>query len=131
MSEYEPSVSVNPDRLFMLSATEDDVILLGLYFGDDAQDCEDCVLYITRELFRNALEEWLDRKAEYREMWNSWCGVGSIVFEELSENPKPSYLARCLVDDTRDYDVEDTRWGEMVEVRTFRASTFIVDMEHG
>ena len=128
MLEEDSMVSISPDDLLILSATKDDVILRGSYYNGD--DFSTCILYITRTLFHEALDEWLNRKQDYSELWNGeFCGVGAIYFEGLTERPDGAHLLQALAEPEKND--SDFAWGTMVDVRSFTASSFSVDMEHG
>jgi hypothetical protein len=116
------TIHVNPDSHFILSATEGTVILLGWdYDGDKA---EPAVLHVTRHTFQRAMSGWLDGKANYNSM-GSWAGTGDICFEDVIDWPTGAHLRKGLVDyKTRSPD-------KMIDVKAYKGSTFIVDMEHG
>lgn len=130
MEKEDDYVGVSPDGdMFILSATKKDVILkVNLNFEEDNV----CILYVDRKLFRKAFDGWLDRKAEYNRSYNGeFCGQGSIYFEGLVELPAGAYLSRFMLEDTNDWDEDSDKWGERVDVKSYRATSFCVDMEHG
>lgn len=109
-------VTVNPDEKHILAATHDEVILQG-YIGDD---CELCVLIVSRPAYHAAIHGWLDGKAEYFRDTKEFAGVGSILF---SAQPVAALERSCfLYDDMRD---------KTIPVPAYSAETFTVDMEHG
>jgi len=125
-------VSIHPDGHHILSATDKKVILLGYYSTEENYD--PCVLYITRKLYHNAIDSWLDHKADYNQRYDGdFCGVGVIYFENIKELPHGAHLAKCIVEDASEWDPDDgsINWGGQGGVKIFKASTFSVDMEHG
>jgi hypothetical protein len=62
----------------------DDLNILGVYGNNvylkGTYDIEyDCVIKISRTLFKKSLDIWLHDKREYCELWGHFCGVmGSI-----------------------------------------------------
>ena len=126
-------ISINPDHHHILSADAKRVILLGYVdTGDKApgDDDEACVLMILRGDYFAALDEWLDRKADYNRN-GEFAGIGALVFEEAKLSRAKHHVARHLLEDASNWDGSDTRWHEMIDVRTFTATQFFVDMEHG
>jgi hypothetical protein len=122
------SVSFSLDDDHILSATtNNEVVLRCTDYTDD--ECSDVVVYVTRKLYHQIIDTWLDRKQNYYEMYNgSFCGVGSISITNLKELDDQCNLLHWVKDDTEE------EFGERAEyrnVRTFEGFAFDVDMEHG
>ena len=41
---------------------------------------EDCILCIDRKLFQKMLDKWLDKKIDYCERFQAFCGVGGYIY---------------------------------------------------
>lgn len=113
-------IIVDPDTHHILSVVRGQVLLLGhIGYAGSA-----CILMVSRATYHAAIDDWLDRKADYGAR-NEFAGVGNIVFEDATETKHRYYLAAPLVNDG------GTDWGRTINVKTFKATAFMVDMEHG
>jgi hypothetical protein len=77
-------VAYSFDDLNILGVYGLDVYLMGTY------DIEhDCVIKISRSLFKKSLDIWLQDKKRYCELWGHFCGVmGSIRSLDYKEIDK-------------------------------------------
>lgn len=108
------TIIINPDDHHILSATAEEVILRGELDWVDGP----CILRVSRVTYFAAMTDWLDHKAEYARGWKGeFCGVGGISFEGTLAKGKKAWL--------RDDD------DNPVNVKTYTATEFFVDMEHG
>jgi hypothetical protein len=121
------SIYVDPDDKHILSATDTKAILLG------RADDRPCILHISRETYHQAMDSWLDHKADYRKRWNNeFCGVGVIAFEATLMNGRNGWLNSLtfgLIEVPDDLD--DEAWTHKTQVELYHAAKFTIDMEHG
>lgn len=113
------------DNLEILTMTDKDKVALKCILEYYAKDNSDyCIVYITKELFHQILDCWLENKQNYYISTNGgFAGVGFISFTDVKErkDSQKSYL--IIFNDDENY--------EKVYVRTFDAFAFDIDMEHG
>lgn len=69
---------------FDLTFSFDDLNVLGvvgnnIHLSVSDEGNNDCVLSLTREQFVKAMNNWLDRKAQFWDNWGHYCGVGYIL----------------------------------------------------
>lgn len=88
------------------------------------EDSNDIILSIPREKYIKALNEWLDRKAEYWKNWGHYCGVGYVLVYDCVKIGI-GYLSLCTIDTDEYEDVEVDIYSPKPD------SEIIVDMEHG
>jgi len=121
-------IYVNPEEKHILSATDDDAILLGSTY--DTNEDENCVIYVPRALYFAALGDWLDGKADYNKRYGGdWCGVGNIIFDASKIDGHKCHISKSLVTDER-IDPDDPE--RYVDVSAYRAGEdYDIDMEHG
>lgn len=102
-------VSYSFDCIDILGVIGEDVFLIG------TPDFEhDCVIQISRHLFKESLDYWLNDKKEYCEHWGHFCGVmGSIRSLDCEE------LGKKEVD------------GKLLKLYKVIAIDSDTDMEHG
>src|SRR4051794_26572562 len=113
VSKLKTPVTVNPDEKHILSADGDNAILLGSYAPSEDSMFERCVLIVPRSVYLNALSQWLDGKANYREQCNGeFAGVGYIMFEEAE-------LQKDMWHHLNDFD-ESSESYHSIDVPTYR-----------
>jgi hypothetical protein len=106
--------SITTEFANVLAATPDSVILRGRQYA--GSEPIDCVVHISRDLFFASASAWLDGKARYYEHDNTFAGVGSIDFHDLTRRPGRVHLQTAA---------------GLQNVLAYDASGFTVDMEHG
>jgi len=81
MKDRQIEVSYSFDDLNILGVYGNDVFLKGFY------DIEhECIIKITRNLFKKSIDNWLNDKKSYCERYGYFCGVmGSIRSDDFEE----------------------------------------------
>lgn len=102
------------------------------YLGSDFPDHnpEECILSIDRKLFKKMLDKWLDKKLDYCDSWNHYCGVGGYIYCN-AEKGYDTFINEYI-------EVEDNNINDGLEVRkkdiiVYNVKSFdeLIDMEHG
>ena len=126
MKDNNFSVSFNFDDLHLMSVNSDDEVILQCQI--DYQ--EDCIVYLSRNLFHKVIDAWCDGKQSYYNRTGGFAGVGNINFISLEEFPENKRNYILIFHDINNEDWEENPFHEKI-VRTFRAFEFDIDMEHG
>lgn len=86
-------IAFSIDDLDILSAKENDVLLRGHYFFGDNKD-EDCILIMSRELFHDTLNRYLNGKEEEDdfESLGEFCEGGVVCCTEFTKEGKINLL---------------------------------------
>ena len=123
--ETSTTVLVNPDDNHILSADDDNAILLGRLRSDETR----CALMVPRAAYLAAMSDWLDHKADYSRRWcGEFCGVGDIVWDDVKLRADRNFH---LIDDCFSDDDPEFWTPRRVAVPCYEGTAFDIDMEHG
>ena len=112
------------DDLRILGVFGDDVHVLGSLLNKN--DENDCVLVIKNKLFKSLLNQWLIRKKALCELWEGYCGVGSVFVL------KYEHCGEAGLNEFKDnVDVDSPYILVSLSVPKFRVTKCYVDIEHG
>lgn len=122
--DNEPLLLFKFDELRILGVFQDDIHLQGALLDDEGHN--ECVLVIKNKLFKSLLNKWLKRKKSLCELWEEYCGVGSVYVEEYQ--PCGEVYLNMLNDNV---DVDSPYLLIPLTVPMFRVTKCSVDIEHG
>jgi len=116
---YEFSIVASPDEAPILAVEEKDgtqyVLVEGIKHSD-GEDIEECLVGIPRDRYLEMVSEFLDRKFDYCNRFNHWCGSG--VMFGVSDEMDFRWL---FCDECNEYHEIELYWLSKVEL----------EVEHG
>lgn len=85
---------------------------------------EEVILAIDRNMFKDMLDKWLDKKIQYCDSWNEYCGSGGYIYCEVNKA-----YDTWINEYSEDLDEKPVRKDITVyDVMSFEE---YIDMEHG
>lgn len=129
----ELSITFSFQDLDILTVIEDDVYIRATLFDHVKEDSDpqECVGIMSRRVFNDTMNEWLDSKKRFFETYKHFCGVGYVGCYEFVEGEEINILALDQSEFDKQFDIDENAQLKYINVRSFRLLVTNIDMEHG
>jgi len=72
----------------------------------DPDEPDECIVCLEKELFLKIFSDWIQKKSDYHERYDYFCGEGYVILEVAVELTEPKETMRSFLCDDFEIDME-------------------------